>query len=159
MAKYSGGDGQTLVLFATTIDNISAPTVAELEAASNWTRFIPKDGLSEPSDQNNMPLASLADTFDAQGVGSFGGVIEITFFRDNNDDVVWDEVVYGTEGYVCIRSGVPVASAVAAADNFRIYPVQQHEPVALSPSGNTPAQGMVSCPVTRQPDLKAVVAA
>lgn len=158
MAKYSGGDGQTMVLFVTDIADISAPTVTELEAGSDWSAFITKDGLSEPSDQNNMPIASLADTFDAQGVGSFGGVIEITFFRDNANDLVWDEVVYGTEGFIAIRGGTPVASAIASGDDFRVYPVQLHEPVPLAPSGNTPAQGMVSAPVTLQPDLKAVVA-
>lgn len=158
MARYSGGDGQTKVVFVLTIADISAPTVAELDAGTDWSSFIMKDGLSEPSDQNNTPVAALSDTFDAQVAGSFGGAIEITAMRDNSDDVVWDEVVYGLEGFVAIRSGMPSSAAWASDQDARVYPVMWHEPVPVAPSGNTPAQLTAMGPVTTQPDLKAVVA-
>lgn len=158
MARYSGGDGMTKVVFALAIADISAPTVAELTAGSDWSAFIMKDGLSEPSDQNNTPVASLADTFNAQVVGSFGGAIELTVQRDNATDVVWEEITYALEGFLVIRSGIPVASAFAASDPVRVYPVQWHEPVPVAPSGDTPAQFTAMGPVTTQPDLHAVVA-
>ncbi len=159
MARYSGGDGMTKVVFALSIANIAAPTVAELNAASDWSGFIMKDGLSEPSDQNNTPVASLADTFNAQVAGSFGGALELTVQRDNQTDTVWNSVTYGLTGYVVIRSGVPVSASWAAAQKVRVYPVMWHEPVPASTSGDTPDQFTAMGPVTRQPNLKATVAA
>jgi hypothetical protein len=149
----------TKVVFALTIADISAPAVAtELTAASDWSGFIMKDGLSEPSDQNNTPVASLADTFNAQVPGSFGGAIELTVQRDNAADTVWEEIVYGLEGFIVIRSGVPVASAFAIGDDLRVYPVIFHEPVPVGTSGDTADQFTAMAPVTTQPDLKAVAA-
>lgn len=158
MARYSGGDGTTKVVFAPTIADIAAPTVAELDAGTDWSAFIMKDGLSEPSDQNNTPVASLLDTFNAQVPGSFGGSIELTVQRDNDTDVVWDEITYGLEGFLVVRQGPPAGAAFASGDLLRVYPVTWHEPVPVAPSGDTPAQFTAMGPVTRQPDLKAVAA-
>ena len=69
MARYSGGDGMTKVMFLLSVANISSVTLGELGAGVDWSGFIMKDGLSEPSDQNNTPVASLADTFNAQVPG------------------------------------------------------------------------------------------
>lgn len=158
MARYSGGDGMTKVVFSLSVASISAPTVAELGAAADWSTFITKDGLSEPSDQNNTPVASLADTFNAQVPGSFGGALELTAMRDNQTDIVWNTIVYGLAGYVIIRSGIPVASSFVVGNPLRVYPVIWHEPVMSSTSGDTPDQFTAMAPVNRQPMLKAVAA-
>jgi hypothetical protein len=159
MARYSGGDGMTKVVFCLTVDDIDEPTVAELDAGSDWSQFIMKDGLSEPADQNNVDVASLSDTFNAQVAGSFGGAIELTVQRDNDDDVVWDEITYGLEGFLVVRGGVPVGSAFTSGDPLRVYPVMWHEPVPANTSGDTVATFTATGPVTRQPSLKAAAAA
>lgn len=160
MARYSGGDGMTKVVFALAIADISAPSVGtELDSAEDWSAFIMKDGLSEPSDQNNVDVAALKDRFNAQVVGSFGGAIELTVQRDNVDDTVWDAITYQLEGFLVIRSGVPTASAFAVGDLLRVYPVMWHEPVPVGTSQDTADQFTAMGPVTRQPDLKAVAAA
>lgn len=158
MARYSGGDGMTKVVFALTVVNKGAPTVAELNAATDWSEYVTKDGLSEPSDQNNTPIAALAHTFNAQVPGSFGGVLELTALRDNLTDIVWNAITYGQVGFVVIRSGVPVASAWAVSQKVRVYPGIWHEPVPSSTSGDTPDQFTAAFPVSSQPNLKAVVA-
>lgn len=157
MARYSSGDGMTRVSFVPEIEDISEPSITELMAGDDWSCFITKDGLTEPSDQNNVDVASLCDTFDAQVVGSFGGTIEITAQRDNEDDVVWDAIEHGATGYLVIRSGLPAAALWAAGQNVRVYPVMLHEPVPNATSGNTLASFSVSAPVTSQPNLKAIV--
>lgn len=160
MARYSGGDGFTKVVFALSIANIAAPSVgSELSTAADWSEFIMKDGLSEPADQNNTPVAALAHRFNAQVAGSFGGAIELTVQRDNANDLVWDTIVYGLEGFLVVRSGIPTASAFAVSDPLRVYPIMWHEPVPVGPSADTPDQFTAMAPITTQPDLKAVAAA
>jgi hypothetical protein len=158
MARYSGGDGMTKVVFALAIASIGAPTVAELNAAVDWSTFVTKDGLKEPADQNNTPIAALAHTFNAQVPGSFGGVLELTIMRDNVTDVPWNAITYGQAGFVVIRSGTPVASAWGVGNKARVYPGIWHEPVPSSTSGDTPDQFTAAFPVGSQPNLKAVVA-
>jgi hypothetical protein len=163
MARYSGGDGMTKVLFVpgvSGIADISAPTLTELATGADWSAYVMKDGLSEPSDQNNTDIAALAHTYNAQVPGSFGGALELTAQRDNADgeDIVWDTVSYGVEGHIVIRSGIPVASAYAAGDPLRVYPGAWHEPVPVGTSGDTADQLTAMFPISSQPDLKAVAA-
>lgn len=161
MARYSGGDGFTKVAYVTAIADISAPSVGtELNSAADWSQFIIKGGLKEPNDQNNMPVANLAERFNAQHPSSFGGAIELTAMRDDTVDTVWDTVAFGVAGFLVIRSsGIPSSSAFATSDPLRVYPVTFHDPVMADPASDTPDQFTVMAPVTSEPDVKAVAAA
>ena len=115
--------------------------------------------LQTPDSQNMVDSSTLADTFDAQRVGSWGGSITLTGFRDADADTLWDLAVYGTEGHLVIRRGVPYDTAFTAADVVEVYPAEMHEPVPNGTAANEEARFTLALAVTGQPDKRAVVAA
>lgn len=157
MAKYSN-DGQIRVQVVTTIANQAAPTAAELNAGTHITGFLSKDGLTTPADQNNVDVGTLAETFNAQVPGTFGGAIEMTGLRDNAADTLWNLITYNLARFVVVRRGLPTATAFAAAQSVEVYPVQFHEPVPDQTGGDEVSRFNISAPVTAQPNLKATVA-
>lgn len=158
MARYPH-DGRTKVYFVLAIANMAAPTVAELDAGTDLTEGLPKDGLTVPAEQNNVPDDALADTFDGQIPGTFGGVISGMLKRDNDTDTYWDLVEYGLEGYVVVRRGPEHDDAWAIGDEVEVYPGSFHEPVMQQTATNTQARFAFSFPVRSPgPELKAVVA-
>lgn len=157
MAKYAN-DGMIRVDVVAVIADIAAPTVLELDAGDAITGFLSKDGLTTPADQNNVDIATLAETFNAQVPGSFGGAIEMTGLRDNDADTLWDLLTYNLASHLVVRRGSPTAAAWAAAQNAEVYPVQFHEPVPDQTGGDEVSRFTISAPVTSQPELKATVA-
>ena len=161
MAVYSN-DGKIRVSWVpgTTLST-SAPSAATCTAGTRIDDKITKDGLTVPADQNNVDVAVLSDTFDAQVPGSFGGAIEITGVRDATDasDTFWNLCVYGTQGFIVIRRGMASATAFASTQKVEVYPVAMHEPVPAQTGGNTVGQFTISFPVYAQPNLKATMAA
>ncbi|MGH9252073.1 MAG: hypothetical protein ACRD0W_21530 [Acidimicrobiales bacterium] len=141
------------------ISSIAAPTVAQLNAGTLITNFVTKDGLTVPANQNYVDNSSLAETYDAQVVGSFGGAITLTGIRDSATDTFWDTVVYATNTHLVVRRGVPTATAWTAAQDVEVYPIQWHEPLPLQTASNEQGRFSAAAAVTSQPNLKAVVAA
>jgi hypothetical protein len=156
---YSNDGKIRIQWVAGTTLSVSAPSAATVTAGTRLDQFVTKDGLTVPADQNNVDVAVLSDTFDAQVVGSFGGAIEMTGVRNDTADTFWDLCVYGTVGFIVVRRGLASASAFAATQDVEVYPVQMHEPVPAQTGGNTVGQFTISLPVTSQPNLKAVMAA
>lgn len=152
-------EGMTKVTFAPTVTNVAAPTVAQLTAGTDITTFLTKDGLNIALSQNTVDNTSLAETFDAQLVGSWGGSLTLTFKRDASADTAWDLFEHGDVGYIVVRRGVAHAGAFAASDKVEVYPVQSGEPVPNATAANAQATATVTFAVTAQPDLHAVVAA
>ncbi len=157
MARYAH-DGKTLAFWVLTIANKNAPTVAELNAGTRLSGFITKDGIDIPFSQNMTDNADLEDTFDAQGVGTFGTSINLTCFRDDTSDTAWNLFVYGTNGFFVVRRGPLTTVAFAAAQKVEVYPAQMHEPVPVSTATNEQNKFKVMLGVTDQPSLKATVA-
>lgn len=157
MARYAN-DGMIRVAFVTTISNIAAPTTAELNAGTLISNFITKDGLTVPSNQNNVPNSSLAETFDSELPGSFGGALSMTGIRDATTDTFWNLVVYNTAGYIVVRRGIATATAWTAAQKVEVYPMTWHEPVPVQTASNEQGKFTAQAPVSSQPNLKATVA-
>lgn len=157
MARYAN-DGMIRVDFTPTLADASAPTVTELDAGTPLSRYITKDGLTVPSNQNMVDDSSLAETFDAQVPGSFGGPVTLNCKRDNDTDVAWDLIEYGLSGFIVVRRGQPAGDAWAAGDKVEVYPVIFHEPVPAQTATNEQARFTAQAAVTSQPELKAVVA-
>lgn len=159
MGKFAY-DGKTRVAFVTTIAApISTPSPTEIAAGTDLSPYITKSGLSTPSNQNMVASGALAETFDAEVPGTFGGPIELTMFRDRPDDDAWNLFTFGTEGFIVIRYGVLSETAFTAGDDVEVYPIQTHEPIMTPPASNENATFKVMCAVTGQPELHAVVTA
>lgn len=152
-------EGMTKVSWVPTITDVSAPTVAQLTAGTDITELLTKDGLNISLSQNFVDNTSLAETFDSQLVGSWGGTASLTIKRDNATDTAWDLFTYGETGYLVVRRGEDYAGAFAAADKVEVYPAQAGEPVPNATAANAQATATVGMAITAQPDLHAVVAA
>ena len=157
MARYAN-DGMIRIQVVATISNIAAPTTSELNAGTHVSNFVTKDGLVVPSNQNMVDNASLAETFDAQVVGSFGGPITLTGIRDAATDTLWDLVVYGTNTNLVVRRGIAVATAYASTQKIEVYPIQWHQPVPVQTASNEQGRFTATAAVTSQPNVRAAVA-
>ena len=150
----------TRVQWVPTITNIAAPTVAQLTAGTNLSDYLTKDGLQTPASQNMVDNGTLADRFDAQSVGTFGGNITLKARRNNDGtDAAWNIFAWGDTGYIVVRRGVAWDAAYAAAQEVEVYPVQSHEPVMDTTAANANQTFTVGLAVTAEPELRAVVAA
>jgi len=159
MAKYAN-DGMIRVDYTLTIASKAAPTVAELNAGTPLTIWLTKDGVTTPSGQNFVDDSSLAETFDSQVVGSFGGPVALTMKRDGipANDTAWNLITYGLLGFVVVRRGVTASTAWTIAQKVEVYPVMWHEPVPQQTASNEQGRFNAQAAVTSQPNLKATVA-
>ncbi len=159
MSKYTF-EYYTRVSWVPTITVVAAPTVAQLNAGTDMSTLLTKDGLSTPNSQNMVDNSGLHERFDAQIVGSFGGPITLKLKRDNDGtDAAWNLFDWGEVGFVVIRRGLAYDAAWAAAQKAEVYPAQAHEPVMDNSAANAQQTFTVMLAVTAQPSLRATVAA
>lgn len=153
-------DGKTRVAWATSISNISAPTVAELEAASDWTTRITPDGLNITPETADVDNSHLASTFTTNRAGRRSFTAEVTFKRGDNagDDEPFETLKYQTTGYLIVRRVLPYTTAWAAGQEVEVYPVECGEPQQTPPAPNEVAKFMSPMKITDDPDTDAVVA-
>jgi hypothetical protein len=149
-------EGKVKVYFATTVASKTAPTIANITAATNLSPFIPRDGVSVPSNQNMVDSNTIEEIFDAQVVGSWGGgPLELTMYRDDTSDTAYNLVQYGTSGYIIIsRFGTPVVGS-----KVEVWPVQMHEPTPTPTAQNEMQKFTAAFAVTAAPAMRATVAA
>ena len=151
-------EGKTNVYWLTACANIAAPTVAEITAGTALTNFIAKDGVAVNTTTNNVDSATIAETFDSQVTGSWGGELELTMFRDDSADTAWNLCVYGTTGWVVIDRFRASGTLPSAAHKVEVWPAQMHQPVPQNSAANTNQRFVEKFAVTSQPNLKATVA-
>lgn len=158
MSRYAY-EQHTRVHWVTTIAAIASPTVAEINAGTNLSPFLKKDGVKIGMSQNNVDNATIESAFDAQVVGSWGVAPELTMFRDavGADDDAWTLTVYGTVGFLVVRRGPDNSVAFAAAQRAEVYPGMMHEPINSDSAANENTTFTVKIAVTSEPEQKAVV--
>jgi hypothetical protein len=154
-------DGKTKVAFATTIADVSAPTVAELTAAKDWTERVTPDGLNVPATTADVDNSSLASTFDTKKAGRRGFAPEITFKRGDNatDDEPWTTLTYQTTGFLVIRRILPWDTDFAEDQEVEVYPVECGERNSIPPAPNEVAKFTSPMKMTADANTSAVVAA
>lgn len=154
-------DGKTRVYWVTTIADISAPTVAELDAGDDFTERITPDGLNIPAETADVDNSSLASTFTTMRVGRRGFSPEVTFKRgdDATDDLPWTTLTYQTIGYLVVRRILAYTTAWAADQECEVYPVECGERNTIPPAPNEVAKFTSPMKLRAEPDTSAVVAA
>lgn len=147
-------DGNVVWYFATTVASVSAPTVANITAA---TRILNITGYTIPASEAAVDISGIDDIYDTEVVGtSKAGPIQITMKRDDTlETTSWDLMVFRTNGYL-IRSKKGVA---ILASKVEVYPVQIGQRLIEGYGKNTAQKFAVNFYVTSQPSLTAVVAA
>lgn len=160
MTRYAY-DGNTRAWWITSISDISSVTASEIGAGTDITPFLPKDGLNPNASQNMVDNGTIASTHEDEVVGTWKISYELIGFRDSveADDDFWTLAVYGTVGFLVIRRGVPVGTAVAAGQRIEVHPAQLHQPVPRASAINENTKFTLKIATTSEPDLKAVVSA
>jgi hypothetical protein len=151
-------EGKSNIYWVTSIANKNAPTAAEIAAGVALTNFVTKDGVAVNITTNNVDSATIAETFDAQVTGSWGGEVELTMFRDNAADTAWNLCVYGTAGFLVIDRFRASATLPVATNKVEVWPAQMHQPAPQNSAANTLLRFVEKFAVTSQPNLSATVA-
>lgn len=137
-------DGDDLLLWVPDggIDNIHAPTVAELTATGvlDISLLVTKANfaLGSTGDESisDPPLGAPGDS-SIPGRTNYAGGMD--FFRGTTpeDDEAWTTfTAKGIHGYLVHRVGKPRATAVAALDKVRVFGCYTGTPVPLVPDAN-----------------------
>lgn len=153
-------DGRTRVMWVTSISNIAAPTVAELNAGINLTSLITPDGVVgfEP-DTADVDTSALDSTFDTKVAGraGFSGTL-LRLKKQTGTDTVYNALVRDAAGYVVIRRDITAATANTVGDKDEVYPSVLGEVRNLAPEGNSIHKYEVPVKISTTPNLRATVA-
>jgi hypothetical protein len=154
------GDGRTRVMWVTSIANIAAPTVAELNAGINLTSFITPDGVVgfEP-DTADVDVTALDSVFDTKiaGRGSFSGTL-LRLKKQSGTDTTYNTLVRDLAGNVVIRRDVTASTANTIGDKDEVYPSILGEVRNLPPAANEVHHYEIPIKVSSSPNLRATVA-
>jgi len=154
-------DGKTRVYWVPSISNISAPTVAELDAGLDFTQRITPDGLTVTPETASVDNSNLASTFNTERAGRRGFTVELTCKRGDTptDDLPWTTLTYKETGFLAVRRILPYETDWTAGQETEVYPVECGEPQQTPPAPNEVAKFMSPLKLTSDPDTRAVVAA
>lgn len=153
-------DGKTRVAWVTTISNIAAPTVAELNAGQDFTTRITPDGLNIPAETADVDNSSLASTFTTNRAGRRSFSPEVTFKRGDTvgDDAPWTTLTYQTTGYLVVRRVLAYTTAWAVGQKVEVYPVECGERNSIPPAPNEVAKFTSQMKLRDEPNTNATVA-
>lgn len=151
-------DGTTKVSFCTSIANIAAPTVAELNAGTALEAIITPDGLDITPSTAAVATGALNSTFDTQAAGRRSYDIALTFKRQTPTDTPVNLFPYQTAGYLVVRDNLAASTAWAASQKVQVYPVQSGEPNRVKPAANEVKKLTVSFFMTGDANTNATVA-
>lgn len=147
-------DGNVVWYWAPTVASVSAPSAADIAAA---TRIPDITNYDTPSSEAEVDTSGIDDLYDTSVVGTAkAGPIVLTIKRDDLDETdTWDLFTFRDVGYL-IKSKDGVATV---ASKVEVYPAQVGQKRPDGYSRNATQKFMVSFYVTSPPDLDAVIAA
>jgi hypothetical protein len=153
-------DGFTRVFWVSSISNIAAPTVAELNAGISLTATMTPDGLQNfQLDTADIPNATLASTFDSVDVGRVSSKnAALRLFKTTATDTIYNTLVKGTAGNVVVRRDIDQSTAFASSQAIEVYPSKCGETRRIDPAANEETMYEIPIKMTAQPNLRAVVA-
>jgi hypothetical protein len=151
-------DTLTRVDWVVTLSSTTSPTAAQLNAGTNLSGLVTKDGVNVSLSNNKVGTATIATITDTETVGSVGASLTLTGLRDDAADTFWNLAVYGTAGFVVIRRGVLYSTTYSAAQKVEVYPAKMFNPVPAPSAANTSQTFSVEFAITGEIQLKATVA-
>jgi len=153
-------DGRTRVYWVTSIANINAPTVAELNAGTALQSLLTPDGLNgfQP-DTADVDVSALDSTFNTTVAGraSYSGTM-LRLKKQSGTDAVYNLLVRDLAGFVVIRRDVVSTTAWATGDKVEVYPSVTGETRNLDPEQNAVHKYEVPIKVSSSPVLRSTVA-
>lgn len=151
----------TWVGVADTIANISAPTAAEITAATELTPLLIT--INAGAQGNTVPTPTLDTLFETSIPGTSAAQFTGDFYRDDDlgADYAWDELPRGKKCYFIISrfGGTGAGRKPIATDIVEVWPVQITSRAMAQMSSNTALMFTITAAVHTEPDEDAVVAA
>lgn len=149
----------TWIGFATSVANISAPTAAEIAAATELTGYV--ISVNAASQGNTLPTPSLDSLFETSVPGTVSAQFTADFYRDDAADTAWDTLPRATTGFFVISrfGGSGTDRLPIAADEVEIWPVTVTSRTMQNMSSNQVMMFSVQCSVPVEPVENATVAA
>jgi hypothetical protein len=147
-------DDQVNWYWATTVASTSAPTAANITAA---TRLIGVTAYDTPASESEVDVSDIDSLYDTSVVGTTkAGPISITFKRDDTADTMWDLFDTPRVAGFLIKS---IEGPAVATSKVEVYPAQVGQRRPEGYARNAAQKFGVSFYVTSEPNLDAVVAA
>lgn len=151
-------DGKVRVSWVPTITDVSAPTVAQLNAGQALEGFLTPDGLSLDLGTDPVNTSALNSTFDTAlpGRRTAGGTL--TMKQQGYSVAPWSSFAGRPDGYLVVRRNVDSGTAWTIGDKVEVYPAQAGTRNEVAPAANEVSKFTVALKVTAQPDTDATVA-
>lgn len=150
-------DGNIRVYWVTTIANINAPTVAELNAGTRMDTVMTADGLHRDFETASVDNSALSSTFDTESVGRRKPALGVTIKRQTGTDTVANLLAYQASGYLVVRDNIAASTAWAVSQTAEVYPAQCKQKSPMY-GPNTVQRYDVPMASTSDPALPATVA-
>jgi hypothetical protein len=150
----------TKVFFVETIasDDL-VPTSGEITGGVDLSSEIVT--LDASSTGNTVPTPSFASLFETSISGTVSATFTAEFYRDDEDDLAWETLPRGTNGYfVVARFGFSGAEgAPAAGDPVEVWPVRITSRSALALTNNESQRFGIEAAIPEEPNENAEVGA
>jgi hypothetical protein len=140
-------DGKMAVLWVPTggIADVTAPAEAELIAGTvtNITGYLTADGFNTTSEEQTVADERLSTTQSFAAPGRYSRGLTIKYVYDqqaapgDTENVAYETLKRGTQGYIVVRSGVDYDTAFADGDIVDVWPVTCGVQSKVSPEANT----------------------
>lgn len=153
-------DGRTRASWVTTIANIAAPTVSELNAGILLQSTLTPSGLQGLQPETaKIDASSLASRITLQRNGRAGidGAL-LEFKKQDGTDTIYDTLLFQTTGYLVVRTSVLETTAWTIGQKVRVYPMECGEVVHVDIEENSLERYQIPLTLTGAWNLRATVA-
>jgi hypothetical protein len=115
-------DGKIRVVWAPSVANIAAPTVAETNAGLRLDNVMTPDGLKIAWKTADVDTSALSSTYDTSRAGRRGVDVSVEIKRQDTGDTALTTLVYRAVGFLLVRRTVDAGTAPTAAQVWEVYP-------------------------------------
>lgn len=150
---------ESFVGFATTVASKNAPTAANVASAVDLTHLL--ISITASSTGNTVPTPTLDTLFETSIGGTSAAQFSADFYRDDTDDVAWETLPRGTQGFMIISryGGTGLNRRPVATQNCEVWPIIVTSRSSAALASNTAQTFTVTCSVPVEPAEDAVVVA
>ena len=154
-------EGVLQLHLVTSIDDPSAPTIAEVEAGTDLSGFL-VPSLSTPGGGQVIQSPDVGSSFTKTGAGTHGGQpYTAEFYRDDTADTAWDALPPGTTGFFVVArmGGSDTGDALQATDLVDVYAIEVADRSPTDVGENEHQRFVVTAAVTDDPNEQVAIAA
>lgn len=155
-------DGNYLVTWVDVIEDISAPTVTELDAGIPLECQVTPSGLGREASDETVDSSRLCSVFTTMKIGRTSFDVSLTLVRletvdSGNVDEAYDTLKKGKLGYLVVRDNQSADNPYAADDEVEVYPAECGTRSKAAPAANEMQTFTLPLTVYSDPDLYSVV--